>query len=156
MEASDHIPRATCSVPTNWSTLGYWIQHYHLLETTLQMRHTYVQAAKSSCISRLRHSPILSHSPISSALARQKYRPHAAASLTSVPIRHQQTQAPTRPQPLQNLAFWKCRHTWKRAMVNTTRCLIGCSLGDLSTMCYLMTYHPAMSATTSMSLSSKP
>jgi len=40
-------------------------------------------------------------------------------------------------------------------MVNTTRCLIGCSLGDLSTMCYLMTYHPEMNAATSMSLSSK-
>lgn len=40
-------------------------------------------------------------------------------------------------------------------MVNTTRCLIGCSLGDLSTMFYLMSHHPGMSAATSMSLSSK-
>lgn len=67
--------------------------------------------------------------------------------------RHQ-TQASTPSKPLQSLSFWKCRHTWKRAMVNTTRCLIGCSLGDLSTMWYLMTYHPSMNAASSMSLSS--
>lgn len=75
-------------------------------------------------------------------------------------IRHHQTQtqtqAPTtRPQPQQKLSFWKCRHTWKRATVNTTRCLIGCSIGDLSTMYYLMTYHPSVNAATSMSISSE-
>jgi hypothetical protein len=81
-------------------------------------------------------------------------KPPITASITS--IRHHQTsQAPTRPQPLQNLSFWKCRHTWKRATVNTTRCLIGCSMGDLSTMYYLMTYHPSMNAATSMSISSE-
>ena len=39
--------------------------------------------------------------------------------------------------------------------MNTTRCLIGCSLGDLSTMYYLMTYHASMNAATSMSISSE-
>jgi hypothetical protein len=40
-------------------------------------------------------------------------------------------------------------------MINTSRCLVGCSLGDLSTMWYLMTYHPTMSTGMSMGLSSK-
>jgi len=91
-------------------------------------------------------------------LQRVKIESSATTKLTSISIHcrhHQTSQAPTRPRPLQNLAFWKCRHTWKRATVNTTRCLIGCSLGDLSTMYYLMTYHSSMNAATSMSLSSE-
>jgi len=38
-------------------------------------------------------------------------------------------------------------------MVNTSRCLVGCSIGDLSTMWYLMAYHPTLDAATSMGLS---
>jgi hypothetical protein len=40
-------------------------------------------------------------------------------------------------------------------MVNTSRCLVGCSIGDLSTMWYIMAYHPTVDAATSMGLSSK-
>ena len=29
---------------------------------------------------------------------------------------------------------WKCKHTWKRASVNTLWCLVGCSIGDFSTI----------------------
>ncbi|TXT07196.1 hypothetical protein VHUM_03366 [Vanrija humicola] len=50
-------------------------------------------------------------------------------------------------------AFWTSRPTWSRAAVNTFRCLIGCSLGDLSTMWYLMAYYPDMPMGTSMGLS---
>lgn len=64
-----------------------------------------------------------------------------------------QLQTTSRHLPLQSISFWRCRHTWKRALVNTSRCLIGCSLGDLSTMWYLMTYHPSMSTASSMGLS---
>ncbi|KAI1798648.1 hypothetical protein F4811DRAFT_173905 [Daldinia bambusicola] len=38
--------------------------------------------------------------------------------------------------------FWTSRSTWKRATVNTTRCLMGCSLGDFSSMWYLQTFYP--------------
>ncbi|WOO80651.1 uncharacterized protein LOC62_03G004175 [Vanrija pseudolonga] len=62
--------------------------------------------------------------------------------------------APT-PTPLSPLtaSFWSSRPTWSRAAVNTFRCLIGCSLGDLSTMWYLMAYYPDMPMSTSMGLS---
>ena len=40
-------------------------------------------------------------------------------------------------------------------MVNTTRCLIGCSIGDLSTIYYLMTYQPGMSAPRSSTTSNR-
>ena len=29
---------------------------------------------------------------------------------------------------------WKCKHTWRRASVNTLWCLIGCSIGDFGTI----------------------
>lgn len=32
--------------------------------------------------------------------------------------------------------FWKCKHTWKRARINTIWCLIGCSIGDFGTILY--------------------
>ena len=31
---------------------------------------------------------------------------------------------------------WMCRHTWKVASINTSWCLLGCSIGDLGTIAY--------------------
>lgn len=31
---------------------------------------------------------------------------------------------------------WGCRHTWRRASVNTLWCLIGCSIGDMGTILF--------------------
>ena len=37
----------------------------------------------------------------------------------------------------QNSAFtWQCRHTWRRASVNTLWCLLGCSIGDFGTIAF--------------------
>jgi len=35
-----------------------------------------------------------------------------------------------------NQLDWKCRHTWKRASVNTAWCLLGCAIGDLGTIAF--------------------
>ena len=32
--------------------------------------------------------------------------------------------------------MWKCKHTWKKASINTLWCLIGCSIGDFGTIIY--------------------
>ena len=32
--------------------------------------------------------------------------------------------------------MWKCKHTWKKASVNTLWCLFGCSIGDFGTIIY--------------------
>ncbi|MBT3503529.1 MAG: DUF4396 domain-containing protein, partial [Cryomorphaceae bacterium] len=31
---------------------------------------------------------------------------------------------------------WNCKHTWKKARINTLWCLIGCSIGDFGTILY--------------------
>ncbi|KAF4984056.1 hypothetical protein FZEAL_669 [Fusarium zealandicum] len=54
------------------------------------------------------------------------------------------TRAFHEPAPLSttSLAFWNSRPTWKRASVNTLRCLAGCTLGDFSAMWLLQAYYP--------------
>lgn len=43
--------------------------------------------------------------------------------------------------------FWKSRPVWRRAAANTLRCLVGCSVGDLSALWLLQTHAPALSVT---------
>ena len=31
---------------------------------------------------------------------------------------------------------WNCKHTWRNAAINTTWCLIGCSIGDFGTILF--------------------
>ncbi|KAH6638661.1 hypothetical protein BKA67DRAFT_528633 [Truncatella angustata] len=47
------------------------------------------------------------------------------------------------PQPLE-LRFWRCKHTWRRASVNTFRCLLGCTTGDFAAMWFLQAYFPTL------------
>ncbi|KAE8327588.1 hypothetical protein BDV39DRAFT_79140 [Aspergillus sergii] len=51
------------------------------------------------------------------------------------------------------LSFWKCRHTWKRAGINTLRCLVGCTLGDFSALWMLQTFYPGLGMGTIMAAS---
>lgn len=47
---------------------------------------------------------------------------------------------------------WQCRHTWKRSAYNTLWCLIGCSIGDFSTILAFQTWWPETNAMLVMSL----
>ncbi|KAF9700526.1 hypothetical protein EKO04_001284 [Ascochyta lentis] len=42
---------------------------------------------------------------------------------------------------------------WKRAGINTLRCLIGCTAGDFAAMWYLQSFHADLGLTTIMALS---
>ncbi|KAL4935828.1 hypothetical protein BDV06DRAFT_206134 [Aspergillus oleicola] len=52
--------------------------------------------------------------------------------------------------------FWTCRGTWKRAGINTLRCLLGCTVGDFSALWMLQIYCPdlGMGATMGLSMAS--
>lgn len=65
------------------------------------------------------------------------------------------TSATSPSRSIWRLAFWKCRHTWRRAGVNTLRCLVGCTVGDFSALWMLQTYYPELGMTTIMGASSK-
>lgn len=50
--------------------------------------------------------------------------------------------------------FWSCRSTWKRAGINTLRCLVGCTVGDFSALWMLQTFYPELGMGTIMMISS--
>ncbi|KAG9233077.1 hypothetical protein BJ875DRAFT_403730 [Amylocarpus encephaloides] len=49
--------------------------------------------------------------------------------------------------------FWGSRLVWSRATVNTLRCLVGCTLGDFSSMWYLQAAYPDLGTGTIMAIS---
>ncbi|KAJ6119013.1 hypothetical protein N7471_013633 [Penicillium samsonianum] len=49
--------------------------------------------------------------------------------------------------------FWACRSTWRRAGINTLRCLVGCTLGDFTALWTLQTYYPELGMGTIMGAS---
>ncbi|KAH8814801.1 hypothetical protein F5884DRAFT_817303 [Xylogone sp. PMI_703] len=51
------------------------------------------------------------------------------------------------------LAFWTCRSTWRRAGINTLRCLVGCTIGDFSSLWLLQTYYPELGMAAIMGVS---
>ncbi|KAF3140555.1 hypothetical protein TWF569_002750 [Orbilia oligospora] len=52
-----------------------------------------------------------------------------------------------------SVGFWSSRQTWNRAMVNTFRCLVGCTAGDFSAMWYLQAFHPEIGIGSIMAVS---
>ena len=58
------------------------------------------------------------------------------------------------PLSLAAPGFWASRSTWRRAAVNTLRCLAGCTLGDFSSMWYLQAFYPDLGMGTVMGISS--
>lgn len=61
---------------------------------------------------------------------------------------------PPRLVPATSLGFWTCKSTWRRAAINTSRCLVGCTLGDFSTMWSLQTFCPEFGMGAIMAISS--
>ncbi|PGH33749.1 hypothetical protein GX50_03406 [[Emmonsia] crescens] len=49
---------------------------------------------------------------------------------------------PTLPASPFTLNFWTSRPIWRRALLNTLRCLVGCTIGDFSAMWFLQAYYP--------------
>jgi len=47
---------------------------------------------------------------------------------------------------------WNCKHTWKKARINTLWCLIGCSIGDFGTIFYFQNIDHSWSVTSIMIL----
>ncbi len=47
---------------------------------------------------------------------------------------------------------WKCKHTWKKARINTLWCLIGCSIGDFGTIYYFQSIEHSWSISSIMIL----
>ncbi|KAL2812940.1 hypothetical protein BJX63DRAFT_233297 [Aspergillus granulosus] len=74
-------------------------------------------------------------------------RPFQTGRISQVPAPKGRSVSPwSRP-------FWSCRHTWRRAGINTLRCLVGCTAGDFSALWMLQTYAPDLGMGTIMAAS---
>ncbi len=51
-----------------------------------------------------------------------------------------------------NSISWNCKHTWKRARINTAWCLLGCSIGDFGTIFYFQSIDHTWTTTSVMVL----
>ncbi|KAL4916756.1 hypothetical protein BDW62DRAFT_185536 [Aspergillus aurantiobrunneus] len=69
--------------------------------------------------------------------------------------RQQHATGPSRTDALSPLTqrFWTCRSTWRRAAINTLRCLVGCTVGDFSALWMLQTHFTALGMSTIMAAS---
>ncbi|KEZ43623.1 Uncharacterized protein SAPIO_CDS4218 [Scedosporium apiospermum] len=55
--------------------------------------------------------------------------------------------------PMTSREFWASTSAWKRASVNTLRCLIGCTMGDFASLWFLQAFHPSLGMGTIMAIS---
>ncbi|KAL4899848.1 hypothetical protein BDW74DRAFT_183338 [Aspergillus multicolor] len=71
---------------------------------------------------------------------------YTAKRTSSTCNKQSQTTAAAEPSTLSPLArrFWTCRSTWRRAGLNTLRCLVGCTVGDFAALWTLQTYCPEL------------
>ncbi|EPS28803.1 hypothetical protein PDE_03749 [Penicillium oxalicum 114-2] len=67
----------------------------------------------------------------------------------------QHNTTPARSLSGWSATFWSCRATWRRAGINTLRCLVGCTIGDFSALWTLQSYYPELGVNTIMLASSK-
>ncbi|KAI4733647.1 hypothetical protein E4T50_15799 [Aureobasidium sp. EXF-12298] len=92
--------------------------------------------------------------PTTSALALKQVRVYVSQQKSTLHSKDAEVTLSTKSRPsLSERAFWSCRGTWRRAGVNTLRCLVGCTAGDFSALWTLQTYMPEMGMGTIMALS---
>lgn len=97
----------------------------------------------------LRSQFFSSSSPIQACSSHQHKK---SPTVQDVSCHGQKTAATSLWQP----QFWAHRSTWKRAGINTLRCLVGCTAGDFSAMWLLQTLYPELGMGTIMVASSIP
>ncbi|THW10546.1 hypothetical protein D6D25_07584 [Aureobasidium pullulans] len=99
-----------------------------------------------NCVLKAKHTSTFTFGPKTT----EAYNRRKKSTLQS----NEMKPAPTKPQiSLFERAFWTCRGTWKRAGINTFRCLVGCTVGDFSALWALQTYAPELGMGTIMGLS---
>jgi hypothetical protein len=87
--------------------------------------------------------------------ASPKYGCHKQTPSTEEPLQKGiKDSAPTPTSSVLRSAFWSCRSTWRRAGINTLRCLIGCTVGDFTALWTLQSYYPELGMNSIMLASS--
>ena len=104
--------------------------------------------------------PMINLYRLEQALPVKTYLRTLSCSIAQTSRHLRQCHGPSKPsQPPKHTSlvrsFWGSRPLWRRAGINTFRCLVGCSLGDFSAMWFLQAYHPDIGVGAIMGISSK-
>lgn len=89
-----------------------------------------------------------------------QHPPHLKASVRSATLRPTTNRIGQESEffvkdSASSISYWNSRVLWKRAGINTLRCLVSCTLGDFSTMWFLQSQHPSLGVYLIMGISSK-
>ncbi|KAJ5771314.1 uncharacterized protein N7511_003365 [Penicillium nucicola] len=103
---------------------------------------------------RLYHAPVRPFSNIASMRGCHQETPSNTA-LARKTCKSQKfiAKTPSIPGSTLRLPFWSCQSTWRRAGINTLRCLVGCTAGDFSALWILQTYYPELGMSSIMAMS---
>lgn len=126
------LPRSIASLPRSAHSTNLHLRPLATSKFTRSLAPFALQASKTSLLSQNRP---------------QCSRSKAAAS-----------SCPSKAKPTPSIStrdFWASPLTWKRAALNTFRCLVGCTSGDFAAMWYLQSFHPDLGVGMIMGVSSK-
>lgn len=162
MVSAARLSKLTTTVQVEYRFLLAIITTFHQTLRTCRLRSMNMNVSTSSlcrlqgfghrypvnCVLKAKHTSTFTFGPKTT----EAYNRRKKSTLQSNELK----PAPTKPQiSLFERAFWTCRGTWKRAGINTFRCLVGCTVGDFSALWALQTYAPELGMGTIMGLSSK-
>jgi hypothetical protein len=151
------MPIDTALTPSNGLSLPLWdLTHgssfSHISATMSTAHHVRRFAFLHTGVSLLRSRVM----PTTSTLALKQVRVYVSQQKSTLHSKDFQVTSSTKSRLLlSKRAFWSCRGTWRRAGVNTLRCLVGCTVGDFSALWTLQTYAPGLGMSTIMALSSE-
>lgn len=129
----------------------------HLLEYTALTAYDISimnQIARSSCLRQTRFATLLvplGHRYFASSAATRACRSNQS---TESNCQNTKSSPPASSLSTFSRTFWACRSTWRRAGINTLRCLVGCTVGDFSALWTLQSYYPELGMNTIMLASS--
>lgn len=113
------------------------------------MKHNQITQVVGSWQRRMPRSPCLfpPRSFSSFSTGKQEYQPTRKDNECRKSVEQLKPSSET-PQPrlrsIQDPGFWTCKSTWRRARINTLRCLVGCTIGDFSALWILQTFYPGL------------
>ncbi|KAI0121513.1 hypothetical protein F4776DRAFT_220136 [Hypoxylon sp. NC0597] len=130
------------SVHTSSSRLSH--HHYAITRTTVAVSRFRIQKPLDIA-STLRFSRVFSQLPRFNSITGPRWyscKPESPNSDQTKSAETHKCRSHT-PSP-SSLQFWTSTPTWRRAAVNTFRCLVGCTSGDFSAMWFLQMFYPEL------------
>ncbi|KAF9979844.1 hypothetical protein BGZ65_005922 [Modicella reniformis] len=140
------------------SSSSSFTAHSSVATTTIPTKSSCSSSAKTTSASILSsvhdgyHLPSSTENEKKPSCHSQSSSPAAATTAAAAHGCSQRKTPSSSNLPISSLQFWSDPKTWNTASVNTFRCLVGCTIGDMSMLFYLQSVHPTLSPGIAMGL----